>query len=234
MSDVSSFGYGQIQPEDGSSDLNAIAAIARQLIAQLDVMKLVKVIAVHPGTGSPPGPGTVDVQPLVSQIDANGYAVPHGTVFGIACWRFQNGPWAIISDPAVNDVGYVVCADRDSSSVPSKLGQTVTPGSRRRYNIADGIYVGGVFNPVPAANVWFKTDGTWALTDKPGNVLKGDGNGITATPVSGKPFIVQGNLQVTGSIIADDGGGDQVNLMTHTHSGVQTGSGTSGPPTPGS
>jgi hypothetical protein len=231
---MSDFGYGQIGPDDGATDLNTVAAVVRQLVARIDSMKLVKVVGVHAGSGSPPAVGTVDVLPLVSQIDANGYVVPHGTVYGLQYWRFQFGQWAIIADPAVNDVGYVVCADRDSSAVAKNLGQTVAPGSRRRYNIADGLYVGGCLNPVPAATLQLKPDGTWVLTDKPGNVLQGDANGITATPTSGKPFKVSGNLQVTGTIASGEGGGDQVSLQTHTHSGVQTGGGTSGPPTPGS
>jgi Phage protein Gp138 N-terminal domain len=44
---------------------------------------------------------------------------------------------------------------------------------------------------------------------------------------------VTGQLTATQNIIAGKGGGDQVGLQTHTHSGVTTGAGVSGAPTPG-
>lgn len=232
-SDQGSVGASQQGPNDSSSEYSKVVFAVRQLIAQIETMMPVQVTAVHAGGGSPPAAGTVDVQLLVSQLDGNNNAVPHGIVYGLPYFRAQGGVWAIILDPAKDDFGYIISAARDISSVKANPG-IQTPGSLRKYSYSDGIYVGGCLNTVPAATLWLKPDGTWVLTDKPGNVLQGNSNGITATPASGKPFIVNGNLQVTGSIIADDGGGDQVNLMTHTHSGVQTGGGTSGPPTPGS
>ena len=64
------FGYGQEIPNDSGSDFGAVAFVCRQLIAQISTMKLVKVVAVNGGGVNPAG--TVDVQPLVSQIDGNG------------------------------------------------------------------------------------------------------------------------------------------------------------------
>ena len=45
--------------------------------------------------------------------------------------------------------------------------------------------------------------------------------------------LFSGDVRVTGEATAGYGTGDQVGLQTHTHGGVQTGGGTSGPPTPG-
>lgn len=241
MSDV---GYGQIGPDSGATDLNAMIAVARQLIARIDSMKLVKVVGVHPGSGSPPAVGTVDVLPLVSQIDANGFVVPHGTVYGLSCWRFQFGNWAIVADPAVNDVGYIICADRDSSAVAG-TGQTVAPGSRRRYNIADGLYVGGCLNAVPSATWWLKSDGTLQVTDAKGNAISTSSAGFSFTgnvKVNGTleatqiqtddaGLTVTGNISATGTVTAGKGGADQVGLQTHVHAGVQTGAGSTAPPT---
>lgn len=235
MSNTDFGGYGQIDDDDPSSDLTSIIAIARQLIARIDTIKIVKVLAVHPGSGTPPTGGTVDVKILVNQIDGMGNPVQHDKVNGIQVFRMQAGPWAIVMDPAVGDKGIVVCADRDSS-LAVKNNDVANPGSRRRHNVADGIYIGGVasMNSAPTGWLQFNLDGTWSLTDKNGNVLQGSSNGITLTPGGGGVIKVDGNLQVTGTIIGGEGGGDQVNLATHTHSGVQTGGGTSGPPTPGS
>lgn len=224
---MSDFAYGQMQPDDSDTELNAAAFICRQIIARLDTMKLVQVMAVHPGDGSPPTAGTVDVQPLVNQIDGAGFPVQHGTVYGLKYFRMQGGPWAIICDPAVNDYGYVVCADRDSSLVVKNNGGQQNPGSWRRYNIADGVYVGGLLNPVPAAWIWLKDDGTLQMTDKQGNVLQTSSSGFALTG----NLAVAGLITATGNITAGKGGADQVGLQTHEHPTAAVGS--PSPPTPG-
>ena len=224
--------YGQMQPEDGQTDLNAIYFICRQLIARLDTMKLVQVTAVHPGSGTPPAPGTVDVQLLVSQVDGNNNPVKHGVVFGLPVFRVQGGPWAIVCDPAVNDYGYVVCADRDSSLVVKNGGSIQNPGSGRRYNVADGVYVGGLLNAVPAGTFWLKSDGTFVLTDKNTNVLQSTASGLnlkvggtTILAITSTGISVTGSLNVSGDTVSDG-----VDLKLHVHSGVTTGSSDTGPP----
>src|ERR1700688_3354724 len=137
-------GYGQQTPSDPNTEYTSIAFIVRSMMAKMDTMKLVKVTAVHGGGGAIAAAGTVDVQPLVNQIDGASppHATPHGTVYGIPWWRLQGGSSAVICDPIVGDLGYVICADRDISVVKG-TGAVGNPGSLRRFNIADGIYVGG-------------------------------------------------------------------------------------------
>lgn len=217
MSDAQ-YGYGELQPSDFSSDTNMFLFMCRAMISKLELMKLVKVVAVSPGQGSPPAAGTVSVQPLVSQIDFNGYPVKHGVVNGLPYWRFQFGPWAIVADPAVGDVGYVICADRDSSLALKNPGQQVNPGSRRRYSLSDGLYVGGVANPVADGYFWLKPDGTLQFKDKPGNQLQTSAAGIAWTTVGGGDFTVNG-----------------ISALNHVHlvGGISVGSGSvkSGKPT---
>jgi hypothetical protein len=220
-----SIGAGQQVPENSNSDFTVTAFIVRQIMAQLETMLPVQVQAVHPGSGSPPVAGTVDVQLLVSQLDGAGNAVQQGIVYGLPYFRMQGGAWAIICDPATNDFGFIIAASRDISNVAKTPG-IANPGSLRKYSYSDGIYVGGCFNAVPAATLWLKSDGTWVLSDKPGNVLQGNSNGITATVANGGTFLVNGNIAATGTIIADKGA-SQVGLTTHIHAGNNT------PPTPG-
>jgi hypothetical protein len=221
MSDVGTFGYGQLRTEDFGSDANAVAFVARQLIGQIATAKIVKVVAVHAGSGTEAG--TVDVQPLVKQTDGNGYAVSHGTVFGLPYFRLQAGPWAIIAEPAAGDTGLIICADRDSSSVVRSGGEA-TPPSRRRYNIADGIYFGGIglFNAAPQASFQFNSDGTFTLSDQSGNVLKTTSSGFELTG----NLAVTGDVTATGAVAAGQGGAP-VGLQTHTHPSNDS------PPTPG-
>ncbi len=216
------FGYGQMGPTDTSSDHNVIAFIVRQMIAKLETTKLVKVVAVH-GGGSGAVPPTVDVLPLVSQIDGFNNAVPHGTVYGLPVMRLQGGRCAIVVDPVVGDVGYVAVADRDISNAKADPGEQVTPGSNRKFDLADGIYVGGILNGAPDTFILLRQDGSFAMLDAHGNVLE--------TSASG--FAITGNLTVSGDITSGFGTPAAVRLRTHVHTSAAAGSPTS-PPTPGS
>lgn len=179
------FGYGQQTPYDTTDPLAEITFIVRQMISQLSTMKLVQVKAVHGGGLAPAG--TVDVLPLVQQIDGNGNAQPHGIVPGLPWSRMQGGSNAIICDPVVGDIGYVIAADRDISSVKANLKQS-TPGSLRRFDIADGIYVGGCLNPKPTQYIQFTVTG----------IVISDMNGNQIIMQAGSVNIITGVLQVNG------------------------------------
>lgn len=223
MSETSStVGYGQQFPQDSDDEVNKIAFVVRQMMAQLVTTKLVKVVAVHGGAGAIQAAGTVDVLPLVNQIDGAGNATKHGTVYGIPWSRTQGGSSAIIVDPVVDDIGWVSCCDRDISSVVSSKAQA-NPGSFRKHDIADGIYVGGCLNATPDQFLVFTSTGCRlvdkngnsvvmsstgiSVTDKTGNVMNMSSTGISVTPKTGLPFTVNGNLVVTGDQTVD---GNQV------------------------
>lgn len=225
------FGYGYQTPDDSGSDFQVTCFIVKQMMATLDTMKLVQVVAVHGGGGAIARAGTVDVLPLVNQIDgANpGNPTKHSTAFGIPWWRLQGGPNAIIADPVAGDIGYVQCADRDSSIVVRTQAQA-NPGSRRKYSIADGIYVGGVLNAVPTQYIVFTATGI-NIVDLNGNMIGMGSGGITLTgnvTVTGTLTVdqleigenglnVTGDVHATGTMVAGFGGADQVGLQTHTH-----------------
>lgn len=216
------FGYGQMTPTDATSEYNVMAFIIRQRMAQLETTKLVKVVAIH-GGGASAAPPTVDVLPLVSQLDGFNNAVKHGTVYGLPVLRLQAGAAAIVLDPKVGDVGFVVVADRDISNAKADPGQQVNPGSNRKFDLADGIYVGGILNGAPTTYVEFKEDGHLKIVVPNGNVLE--------TSASG--FAITGSLTVTGDITSGFGTPAAVRLRTHVHTSAVPGSPTS-PPTPGS
>lgn len=226
---ASDFGYGQEQPQDWSSEFNKIAFLVRQMIARLSTMKLVQVKAVH-SNGAVAAAGTVDVLPLVNQIDGGGFSTPHGTVFGLPWWRLQGGLHAVICDPKVDDIGYVVCADRDISNVKTTKAQA-NPGSLRRYDLADGIYVGGLLNAAPTTYILFTDDGHIRIVDVSGNVLETSSNGFSLTgklAVTGDVAIT-GAITATGGIAAGQGGGDSVTLQGHLHTSAAAGNPTTAP-----
>jgi hypothetical protein len=215
-------GSSQLEPTDFTSRWSVTAFIVKQAIAKIVTMMPVKVISVQGGAGALGAAGTVSVQPLVSLLDGNGNASPHGVINGLPYFRMQGGTTAIIMDPAVGDVGYIHACMRDMSSVVASNGQVSTPGSYRTYDFSDSIYVGGILNATPTQYVQFNSSGV-TIADGNGNIITMSSSGIAIT----------GNLTVTGTVIAGYGGADQVGLTTHKHGGVTTGSGTSAAPTAG-
>lgn len=123
----------------GASQFNAMAFLVRQIVAGKAFAGLVKVIAVH--GGGPSAPSTVDVQPMVNQVDGFGNQVPHGVVYGLPCFRYQGGSAAIIVDPVAGDIGDAVICHRDISAVKA-TGEVAGPGSFREHDWADGCYFG--------------------------------------------------------------------------------------------
>ncbi len=161
--------------------------LIRQRIARLNTSKLVQVKAVTGGGVAPAG--MVDVLPLVQQIDGNGYGTPHGVVQGLPWSRVQGGDSAVICDPQVGDVGYVVAQDRDISSVKAQGPGLATekgfvPSTRRQFNIADGVYAGGCLNVAPDQYLIFTAAGV-RLVDRYGNSVTMGPLGVNWSDLNG-------------------------------------------------
>jgi hypothetical protein len=126
---------------------------------------------------------------MVSQIDGNGYPTPHGIVPGIPWSRVQGGQNAIICDPQVNDIGYVVTSDRDISVIKNTKapGQ---PGSRGRNDISDGIYAGGCLNVAPNQYLIFTSTGV-RLVDLNGNSVTMGASGMTLADNNANQIVMQ-------------------------------------------
>lgn len=202
-----------------------MAFLMRQMMAGNSHVALVVVKAVTASTvsGAPP---TVDVQPMVAMVDQTGTASAHGVVNAVPTFRYQSGTWAFVLDPQVDDIGVVVCADRDISSAMASQAPA-NPGSFRRFDWSDALYFGGFARVAPD------------------NYVKADADGITIQVKAGKILTINAD---TLNIAASDGSSDaQVNLTgtltasvdvvsdgtsghTHKHSGVTVGSGDTGAP----
>jgi len=205
--------YGQFDAGTDKSEFNAISFLIEQAMLKMQTITLVKVIAVH-GAGIAPT-GTVDVQPMVNQMDAgpNGTrtANPHGTIYGVPFFRLQGGPSAIIVDPIVGDIGLCGFASRDISSVKSTKA-VANPGSQRVYDWADGLYLGGFINGAPSqymqmlaagAGITLHTAGT-ITADAPATVATGTLTVDGATTLD-STLAVTGASTLTGPVEAADG-----------------------------
>lgn len=234
---------GQAFPSDLATEYDQIMFILNQSLAFVRTATLVQVKAVT-NNGEIAIAGTVDVQPLVKMLDGLGNTSRHSIVYGLPYLRMQAGVNAIILDPKVGDIGIAVFADRDISKVKVTKAEA-PPGSWRRFSFPDGLYLGGVLNPVPTQYLRYH-DGGISVFDKNGNKVELTSDGIKITDkfghiinmVSGKIQItgnveITGTLSATGSITAGQGTGDQVGLQTHVHSGVQSGASSTNAPTAG-
>lgn len=198
--------------------MNASAFLIKQVLAGHAFAALVQVQSV---TGGGVGPiGAVSVQPMVNQVDGYQHQVPHGTIFDLAYIRLQGGTNAVVIDPVVGDIGLAIFCDRDISNV--KVTQKVSPpGSSRRNNWSDGIYIGGLLNGTPTSYVAFVNGGISLVTS--GNFT------VSARNIS---IDAAGDIMANGNVTAD-AGGSSVGLVTHLHGeGTPTAAGTV-PPTGG-
>lgn len=162
-------GFGFLSPESFSSDFNGAAALVEQMLAAISTCKVVRVTGVEEQAAVGPV-GFVSVVPLVKQMDGAGNVYPQGVYNKIPYLRYQSGGVAVILDPQVGDIGIMVCADRDISSVKENRGEG-NPGSWALLSASDGLYLGGVLNA------------------KPTSYVKGDKDGWTWTPDEGKTSI---------------------------------------------
>jgi len=203
---------------DTTDEFNRMSFVVRSIMAQQATTTLVIVRAVEDGS--------VDVQPMVAQVDGAGNAVDHGIIHGLPVWRLQGGSSAVIVEPTVGDIGLAVFASTDISNV-KRAKEPTTPGSFRRFDWSDGIYLGGLLNAAPSQFVRMDDEGV-TITAAPGLpvTFNADSVVINADTVS-----MSGDLTVAGSITSGPGSTfDGVAFDTHVHSGVTTGGGSSGPP----
>ncbi|MEE2977542.1 MAG: oxidoreductase [Pseudomonadota bacterium] len=253
MADIENNGYrGAAGQQTSADDYTAQSFLIWQILRQISGAKLVEVKAVTNSGGVSPV-GFVDVQPLVNQLDGWNNAMPHGTVYHLPYFRLQGGTNAVIIDPQVGDIGVAIVEDRDISSVKVNKAQA-NPGSKRIFDVADGLYLGGFLNGAPLQYVRFSAAGisvvsptkltlqaplvevdasTSFTVNSPqstfSNAVTIDGlltflGGMVGSAVSGAAATITGIFNFVGQVFANGKHIDD----THTHNGVQPGSGNSG------
>ncbi|WP_230975690.1 Gp138 family membrane-puncturing spike protein [Acetobacter garciniae] len=161
--------------------------------------------------------GFVDVQPLVHQQDGAGRTTPRGIIHNVPYIRLQGGTRAIICDPAVGDIGYIIISGRDISNVKANRA-AAAPGSFRQHDYADAVYIGGLLNAAPSEYIGWVGEDVHVHTA--GKFI------IDAAECDINCAVnVQGPVTATGDVKAGS-----ISLESHTHSGVQTGSASTGGP----
>jgi hypothetical protein len=250
-------GYvGFQEPASAASHVNAMRLMIDSILARVRTATLVKVVAVT-NSGAAAAVGFVDILPLVKQVDAGGNATKHKTIFKCPYLRIQGGANAIILDPQVGDIGIAVFSDRDISTATATKAEAA-PGSRRKFSMADGLYLGGVLNGTPTQFVRFSTTGIEIHSPTQVNLTAPDVkidaatveiNASTSATVTTPTFTVNGATQLNGAVNASSTvvagtsvtapnvvgttdvsfGGKAAGTHTHDH-GTMTASGHTGAP----
>lgn len=206
------------QPHDSASEFQMLRFFVLQRLMRIQTVTVVEVQAVHGGGLGPVG--TIDVLPLVNQVDGSGRSIPHQTIYGRPYVRWQGGTNAVILDPQEGDIGVVAFCSRDISSVIAS-GQQSAPASGRLFAYADGIYLGGTLNDEPENYVQFDSDGDISIVSTGTITLQGSQINITGL-VNANGAVISSAGELTDAL--------GVVLGTHKHSAVETGSDDSGPP----
>jgi len=214
---------GALKPSTTWGEYNQIAFIIQQSLSKIQTATLVQVVACS-NSGGVSAVGTVDIQPLVNQIDGGDNPIPHLTVYNVPYLRIQGGLNAVIIDPQPGDIGIAIFASRDITKVKSTKAQG-NPGSYRQFDFADALYLGGLLNGVPQQYVELASSGITLNTS--GTITLNGSSIVLNGPVSqsGGNVTIAQNLTVSGDATASG-----TSLHTHIHSGVQSGASTSGKP----
>lgn len=140
-----------------SSDAARVQQLIKTMLAKTRTAIPVEVVAVTNAGGVSPI-GYVDIQPLVGQLDGFGTVYPHGVIYNVPYMRIQGGANAVILDPEVGDIGMAVVCDRDISTVKA-TGKPSPPGSKRRNDMSDAVYLSSIIGAAPAQYVQFSEGG---------------------------------------------------------------------------
>lgn len=166
-------GYKGLQNVHSSNnDFNSLSFLTTSILNKIATTEVVVVRAVNLVAC------TVDVQPLVNQVDGAGRSYPHSIIHDLPFFRAQGGASGIILDPSEGDIGLVVFAGRDISSVKANRAPS-PPGSGRRFDWTDGVYVGGTLNSDPSQYIKFGVGITLktpypVTVDSPHTLVTGD------------------------------------------------------------
>lgn len=213
-----------------NSPYNALSFMMEQAIkGKVNTAIPVRVDSVEAGGVGPVG--YVSATPLVCQRDGFGNTLPPTSIPRLPYTRIQGGVAALIIDPMPGDVGIAVFAQQDISTVGGSTPSQA--GSFRSYDMADGMYIGGIINKEPEVYIELTQEGVVTIHAPQKIVLDSPLVEITGqlqqTGSLGQGTTLMGGLTNTGGSLSSNG----TTFESHTHKGVQSGSGSSGAPNEG-
>jgi hypothetical protein len=211
---VQNDGYmGIMDPVVPENEFNALSFLIGQIINKKWTATIALVKSVSGGGAN--APVTVDIQPMVNQIDGNGNATPHGVINGVPVLRMQGGNSAFIADPVAGDIGIMICASRDISSVIANRAPA-NPGSFRTFAAGDAMYIGGLLGSAASQYV--------QITDSGINIVFPGGINISLSSTGITLTVGSMTFAITATGFAFNG----LDYLSHSHA-VSTAPGETGP-----
>lgn len=228
---------GQLSPFDQANEFNERVFFWKQQLNLCETATLVQVTKItEANDGSVEPIGFLSALPLVNMLDGAGKAFKHVAVQNLCYSRLQSGTKAVIMDPKVGDIGVAVFASRDISSVKKNKAQA-NPGSRRRFDMADGIFLFTVLGAKPTSWLRFYDEGIEVSPDEGKTKFVLTAGKIEATLEGGERITVEagkatvkaatilldGAVQITGTVSGLDGTGTlHVNVPIESTKDIST------------
>lgn len=195
-----------IHPSDFSSEGNLMAKVFQKLLGEACFIEIVQVQSVQGQTCT--------IKPLLAKRDPSGAKIPTTPVSGIPFFRLQMGTSAIKMNPKQGDIGLLLCCDRDITNILATKAESMI-SSGFTHSKKDGIYLGGIelLNADPTEYIEFTGAGI--------NIVASALN-IQAPVTMTSTLAVEGQSTLSNTSIQD------VDFVSHTHSGVQSGGSNTG------
>ena len=233
-------------PANSGNLAGALAEIMGKFLAGVDDM-LPAVVIEYDRTEN-----RATVRPLIRMLKTDGTVVDRAQIASVPVLNLGGGGVVLSFNISPGDLGWIKASDRDISLfLQNETGEDVPPNTLRKHNFGDSLFIPDQFrnwtlDGDDAANTVLQT------TDGLHRIAIGiDGISLTSTEtvvieapttsVIGNLFefgnfnqfgnkFVSGNMTANGDVVASGVGG--ISLANHTHSGVTTGLGNTGPPVP--
>lgn len=199
------------------------AAIKSYFLNEFEGMLPAKVVSYDDATNR------AEIQPVVMMGTTDGGKVSRARVAGIPVYRFGGGGFFMRFPIKAGDLGWLKACDRDISLIFQRGGGEDWPNTTRMHRFSDAMFFPDTFKEWAIsgenadAAVWQSMDGTRCISLDEGMIKLAIGAvSITMTETGVEIFTPPGMLRHNGIRIGE----------LHQHTGVQTGNGVSGPPTP--
>ena len=134
-------------PTDYVDEYNGLIYIINSIISnRVRGAEIVKVIANN-------GDGTIDVLPVIKNVDASENAIQETPIFNIKYMEWQYGINAFQAEPAIGDIGLLIVCTKDTKNVKSGI-----VGDLGSFELESGIYFGGLKGLNQPATQFIKMD----------------------------------------------------------------------------
>lgn len=150
-------GKTNANPSDYIDNFNSLCFVVNSIINnRIKTAELVRVIANNEDN-------TIDVIPIICDVDSNGNPITETPIFGVKFIEWQYGINAIKAKPAIGDIGLLVVCTKDTKNIISGM-----VGDFGSFELESGIYFGGLkgFNLPATQTIEFDENGITITTPK--------------------------------------------------------------------